>query len=106
MNFKLLRKGQVMVNCVDTACRFEGGKFLIVFESDKLDELLNTQLAKRAIDEATRLGWTNTWLNGQTAPEPVDEDGNVPNDYAKLVKLANSGRPKYRKTVILVNKVF
>lgn len=90
---------------VDNACRVIGGKLMMVIESENLNELLDHQVTKFAVEHATRFGWPNACLNGQDAPVPVDASGNSPENYDDMVKLANNGgTTRYRKRIYLTTR--
>lgn len=93
-----------MVTVVDEACRIEGGKLLMVLESNSLPELLENRVIKFAIEEAARFGWPNACLNGQLPPEPVDKNGKTPENYEELTKLANDPDVRYWKKILLVTR--
>lgn len=94
-----------MIDFVADACRVVGGKLIIVVESDTLSELIDNQITKKAVEFAqTQFGWSNACLNGQDSPAPVDENGNTPDSYDELTKLAGKPGVKYRKQIYLVNR--
>lgn len=95
-----------MIRLVDEACGVMNGKLVITLESEQPSELFDNQTLKFALDAAqARFGWMNVGISGQDTPMPVDENGNVPNDYTKLAELANNGGVKYRKKIYLTGRI-
>jgi len=93
-----------MVQIVDSACEVVGGKLVMVIESNSMEELMDHQIHKYAVEQAHRFGWPNACLNGSDPPSPVDENGNIPETFADMAKLANTKTPRFRKKIYLTTR--
>lgn len=91
-----------MVTINPRRSRVEGNRLILVLESPTLSELLNNQIGKMATDSAYQFGWAGACLNGMSPPMPVSADGETPESYKELAKLANQEGTYYYREVYLV----
>jgi hypothetical protein len=99
------KERKLFMRVVDEACHVQGGKLVVVLESASIEELNDGPSLKVAQQAAQKFGWGHALINGQTAALPCDENGNTPEDFAELAKLANRPNPRYRKTVTLCTPI-
>ncbi len=62
---------------VDSACRVELGKLIVVIEGDNPAVVTSPTAKKLAVEKAASLGYRRMGINGLSGGYPVDKDGST-----------------------------
>jgi hypothetical protein len=89
------------IRIVDSACRLEDNKLVIVLEGSGPDEVLSPTAKTMAIQKAASCGYNRLGVNKQSGSYPVDADGKTwddLNEQSKAGKIA-----AYRNDIVLMS---